>query len=53
MEIIFLVSLGIVLFYIWAQFIKYRDRILKNRKERAIKWEKMSQKEKYGRRSNK
>ena len=53
MEIIFLVSLGIVLFYIWAQFIKVRDRMLRNRKERAIKWEKMSQEEKYGRRNSK
>ena len=49
MEIIFLISLGIVIFYSWAELRKHKDRIIKNRKKRAKKWSKKSNKEKYGR----
>ena len=49
MEIIFLVSVGIVIFYIYGLSIKFKERLIRKRKERAKQWEKKSRKQRYGR----
>ena len=49
MELIFIMLVGIIVFYFWADLTKQKDRILRVRKERAKKWKKKTRKEKYGR----
>ena len=48
MEIIFLVSAGILFFYIWAEKTKWKDRFNKRRRKRAKQWKKKTGKQKYG-----
>ena len=49
MEIIFLISAGIVVFYIWTLKIKHSDYLARQRRERAKQWKKKSRKQRYGR----
>ena len=49
MEVIFLVSIGIIIFYTWADWRKFKDRLDRKKRERYIKWSKKTNKEKYGR----
>ena len=48
MEVIFLISIGIIIFYSWADETKFKDRLDKKKRERRKKWEKKTNKEKYG-----
>ena len=49
MEIIFLVSAGILFFYIWAEKMKWKDRLKGIKRKRAERWKKKTRKQKYGR----
>ena len=49
MEIVFLISAGIVIFYIWTLSIKSKDRLRRKKRERAKQWKKKSRKQRYGR----